>query len=97
VAVSNLSIFELAAKGAELAATGRVGEAKVIAGLEGILYDADIEQVDFAETEVMSRALAMRKEIGDFIDCVIIVSAAAKADAVLTEDDELRRISLDLG
>jgi len=38
----------------------------------------------------MERALSVREEINDFIDCLLLSSAAARTDALVTEDEELQ-------
>lgn len=40
----------------------------------------------------MERALSVREEINDFIDCLLLSSAAARTDALVTEDEELQRV-----
>ena len=43
--ISNITIFELAAKGAKLAAANRLSMGRVTQGLKAILHDPDIETV----------------------------------------------------
>lgn len=92
IVISNITIFELAAKGAKLAASHNLNDSKVNEGLRAIMYDPAIEQVEFTEGEVMSRALRVREEISDFIDCLIVSSAASEAEILLTEDQELQHL-----
>lgn len=93
--ISNITVFELAAKGARLVTSKRLSKERVTQGLNAILYDPDIETVEFAELGVLDKASSLRADISDFIDCVILASAAAKADILLTEDQKLRDLSVE--
>jgi len=95
--ISNITIFELAAKGAKLTTASRLSMGRVTEGLKAILHDPDIETVQFTELDILSRASSIRAEIHDFIDCLILSSAAAKADILLTEDERLQDLALDDG
>lgn len=90
ISISTITLFELAAKGAKFVASRRLDTSRVMSGLRAILHDPTIEQVSFCENDVVSRALTVREEISDFIDCLILSSAAARADALVTEDEELQ-------
>ena len=95
--ISNITIFELAAKGAKLTTANRLSMGRVTEGLKAILHDPDIETVQFTDLDILSRASSIRAEIHDFINCLILSSAAAKADILLTEDEKLQDLALDDG
>jgi hypothetical protein len=69
-----------------------VEETRVQKGLQAILGDESILQVDFREPEILSRATALRADIDDFIDCLILASGAGACDALISEDEELQEI-----
>lgn len=92
LSICTITIFELAAKGARLIVSGKLKHRRVQEGLGAILHDSRIVQVPYQEPHIISRAIAMREEMDDFIDCLIISSAAMEADALVTEDEELHYI-----
>ncbi len=84
----------MAAKGAKFVRDGKLKEDGVRDGLQAILNDEAISQVQFQEPEVLGRAMAIRTELNDFIDCLILCSAATTADALVSEDEELQDMVL---
>lgn len=92
LSICTITIFELAAKGAKFVASRRLKHRRVEDGLRAILHDPRIGQVPYQEPHILSRALAVREEIGDFIDCLILSSAAAQAEALVTEDEQLQHL-----
>ncbi len=94
IAICTITIFELAAKGAKLVHDGKLKESGVHEGLQAILNDEAISQIQFQEPEVLLRAMAIRAELNDFIDCLILCSAATTADALVSEDERLQDLVL---
>ena len=92
VAISSITIFEIAAKGAKFVQNGKIGQERVREGLRAILGDESILQVDFRDPEILTRATALRAHIDDFIDCLILASSAATCDALISEDEELQEL-----
>jgi len=90
ISICTITIFELAAKGAKFVRDGKLKEDGVREGLQAILNDEAISQVQFQEPGVLARAMAIRTELKDFIDCLILCSAAITADALVSEDEELQ-------
>lgn len=90
ISICTITIFELAAKGAKFVHDGKLKEDGVREGLQAILNDEAISQVQFQEPGVLARAMAIRTELKDFIDCLILGSAAITADALVSEDEELQ-------
>jgi hypothetical protein len=92
ISICSITIFELAAKGAKFVQSGKIGEARVREGLRAILGDGSIVQVDFREPEILTHATALRADVNDFIDCLIVASGAGTCDALVSEDEELQEI-----
>ena len=93
ISISAITIFELAAKGAKLVSDGRLSADRVERGLASILTDDSINQIALQEAEILKRAIALRSIKVDFIDCLILASAALRTDALVTEDKELRDLA----
>ncbi len=89
--ICTITLFELAAKGAKFAASGELEPRKVRDGLNAILHDPRIAEVPFEEPEVVSRALALRENMVDFVDCLIVAAAALTSDILVTEDEKIQR------
>jgi len=94
ISISAITIFELAAKGAKLVSDGRLSADRVERGLAAILTDDTINQIAFQESEILKRAIVLRSIKVDFIDCLILASAASRTDALVTEDKELRDLAM---
>ena len=90
ISISTMTIFELAAKGARFVRDGKLTQERVHEGLAAVLNDKALGQIHFQELEVLERAITMRAQISDFIDCIILCSAAVSSDALVSEDEELR-------
>lgn len=88
VAISEITLFELAAKSAKLAALGKLPQERVTAGMKALLYDETIEKLPF-ETPIFSTAFSLRSLLNDFIDCMILSTALNHCDALLTEDADI--------
>ena len=91
LSICTISIFELAAIGAKFVARRKLKQRRVEDGLRAILHDPNLGHVPFEGPAVIRRALAVREEIKDFVDCLLLSSAAAMTDALVTEDEELQR------
>ena len=92
ISICSITIFELAAKGAKFVSSGKIEEARVRRGLAAILGDANILQVDFRHEEILTRATALRANLNDFVDCLILAAGAGTCDALISEDEELQEI-----
>mgnify|MGYP000085342833 CR=1 FL=1 len=93
VCVSEVSLFELSAKGAKYAAAGALDPGRVARGVRAILYDERIGKVPPYDTPVLLLALELRRVLRDFVDCVILSSAANWADVLATEDGDLLELA----
>lgn len=94
ISICTITLFELAAKGAKLVRDGKLKEEGILDGLEAILSDEAISQIGFQDPQILARAMAIRSELNDFIDCLILCSAATTADALVSEDQEIQEIVL---
>ena len=86
---SDLSLFELQAKGAKYIQTNQLTKVEVSEGILAIKAEQELSVIPFWESKVTSVALSLRKEHKDFIDCVLLASAMVYADIFVSEDDRL--------
>lgn len=84
----------MAAKGARFVHDRKLNEDQVREGIQAILNDETISHVQFQDPGILARAIAMRSKVNDFIDCLILGAAATTADALVSEDEELREMIL---
>ncbi|RLI11832.1 hypothetical protein DRO33_03435 [Candidatus Bathyarchaeota archaeon] len=92
VSMSEISFFELSAKGAKYVAAGVLTPERVTRGIRALLYDNRVGKVPVYDTPILLTAFELRKVLGDFIDCLILSTAINRADVLITEDRELREI-----
>lgn len=94
--VNEVSIFECVAKAAKLIARGELEPKRLSRGLLGINYSPLLVKVDIYDVEVTRVAAELRRFIRDFIGCMILATAAVRADVLLTEDERLVKLSRNL-
>ena len=80
ISLSLISIFELQAKGAKL----NVPAKSTIRAVDAIVSAFRI--VPFYEAGIVEAAQRIRKTISDYVDCIILATAIASKDDVVTED-----------
>lgn len=80
ISLSLISIFELQAKGAKL----NVPAKSTVRAVDAML--SAFRVVPFYEREVIEAAQRVRKTISDYVDCIILATAIASKDDVVTED-----------
>lgn len=90
ISISNISIFELSAKGAKYVSAGTLPAEKVIKGIRAIVYDEAIETIPSDESTILLTAFNLRSILSDFIDCLILASAINRCDALITEDNDIQ-------
>ncbi len=91
---SNISIFELMAKGAKYVANRLLDPEDIILGVKAILDDERIKIVDFESSEeILELGIKVRLFLNDFIDCILTSTALVKADVFLTEDSEIHSLA----
>ena len=83
--MSSISIFELQAKSARLAIPGKVAT-------EGLQAIEDGFRVhSFHDPDILRISFEVRKLIPDYIDAVIVATAAVRDKKLLTEDSRILR------
>ncbi|MDG6914710.1 MAG: PIN domain-containing protein [Nitrososphaerota archaeon] len=87
--VSEISFFELAAKGARLAKDGLVDRGRLEEAVLSLLSDASLKKVGVYEEGPLSLAIDLRRHHSDFVDCLILASAMSACEILVTEDDVL--------
>jgi len=92
VLLSEISIFELLAKGAKYVSLGLLPSAKVSRGIKSLLYDERIIKVSIYDTPIILTSFKLRKILPDYIDCLILSSALNKAEMFVTEDNDIHKL-----
>lgn len=80
IVVSLISVFELQAKAAKL----KIPAKFTIEAIDAILNALKVEP--FHQPQVIEISYALRKTIADYVDCVIVATAAALKEDIATED-----------
>jgi predicted nucleic acid-binding protein len=93
ISISNISVFELSAKGAKHIATGTLSAERVTRGISAIVYDERMTVVPVHDSSVLLTAFKLRRMLSDFIDCLILSSAINYCDAIVTEDKDIRELN----
>lgn len=89
-AISELTLFELAAKGAKYAASGAVDAERVRRGVLAVARDEGLVKIPLVNEEILRTSISLRGVVGDYLDCVILSSAINRCDVMLTEDRLIR-------
>jgi predicted nucleic acid-binding protein len=83
IGVSLLSLFELQAKAAKLGIAADIADRATRVILETFTV------VPFSDSKVVRLSFDLRKEMSDYVDCVIVATAAARRDDLVTEDSRI--------
>ena len=90
IQLSEVSLFELAAKGAKLATETTLTYQEVLRGIDTLRYDAKVTiQTWTNNPTILELAFALRLFHADFIYCLILATAVSSAEIFATYDDEL--------
>lgn len=92
ISISNVSVFELSAKGAKHVAAGTLSAERVTRGIRATVYDERITVIPMHDSSVLLTAFKLRRLLSDFIDCVILSSAINHSDAIVTEDRDIQNL-----
>ena len=92
---SSVSVLEVAAKGGKLVAGRRLARGRLVRGLRAILADPELEVLPLNREDILVAAADLRSLHSDFLDCVLLATAAAESDVFLTEDRVLARMARD--
>jgi PIN domain nuclease of toxin-antitoxin system len=86
LAISEMSIFELAAKGAKYSSFGKIPLEKVQSGVKAVNANDRVAKLPLYEEEQLKIAISIRRFLKDFIDCLILSSALIHCETLVTED-----------
>lgn len=89
IAISEITLFELSAKGAKFVSKGAISLEQLMEGIRGILHDETVEKIPAYSAEILSMAVKLRCMLTDFVDCLILSTALNHCDALVTEDMEI--------
>jgi len=90
--ISEVSLFELSAKGAKYVASRVLDHKIVLDGIRAIIHDDRINKASIYEIPILSIALKLRSYLSDFIDCLITSTALIKSDILVTEDKDIKML-----
>ncbi|MEM3608071.1 MAG: PIN domain-containing protein [Candidatus Bathyarchaeia archaeon] len=93
ISISDITIFELSAIGAKHAVLGRLDAERVCRGIRAILHDERITRIPIHDSSILLTALELRRMLSDFIDCLILSSAMARSEILITEDKDIQDLS----
>jgi PIN domain nuclease of toxin-antitoxin system len=89
VCISEITLFELSAKGAKYVHNGALLPETVTDGIRAIAHGDEIVAIPVYDTGILLESFNLRKALNDFIDCLIVSSAIKHCDALITEDEEI--------
>ena len=89
ISMSDITIFELSAKGTKHITVGNLTAERVSRGIRAIVYDDKIERIPIHDSSVLITAFKLRRMLSDFIDCLILSSAINRNDILVTEDEDI--------
>ena len=89
IVISEITLFELSAKGAKFVSKGMLLPEQVAEGIRAIVHDETIDKICPNETEILLTAMKLRCLMNDFVDCLILSTAINHCDALVTEDNEI--------
>ncbi len=92
IIMSQISIFELSAKGAKYVKEGQLTPERVTKGIRAIAYSDTIETIPTHETNILLTSFKLRNMLNDYIDCLILSTAMNHCNAILTEDNEIQNL-----
>jgi PIN domain nuclease of toxin-antitoxin system len=90
--MSQITIFELSAKGAKYIKEDMLSPERVTRGLNAIIYNDGIDVIPMHDTTILQTAFKLRNILNDFIDCLILSSAMNNSEAIITEDNEIHNL-----
>ena len=92
ISMSDITIFELSAKGAKHITLGTLTAERVSRGIRALIYDDRIERIPIHDSSVLLAAFKLRRMLSDFIDCLILSTAINQNDILVTEDGDIHDI-----
>jgi PIN domain nuclease of toxin-antitoxin system len=92
ITMSQITIFELSAKGAKYVKEGQLSPERVTRGISAIIYNDAVETIPMHDTTILQTSFKLRNMLNDFIDCLILSSAMNNSEAIITEDNEIQSL-----
>ena len=92
IVISQITIFELSAKGAKYIQEDMLSPERVTRGINAIIYNDTVETIPMHDTTILQTAFKLRNMLNDFIDCLILSSAMNNSEAIITEDNEIQNL-----
>ena len=92
ISISDISIFELSAKGAKHITNGTLTPERVTRGIKAIIYDDAMETIPIHDNNLLLTSFKLKSILNDFIDCLILSSAINQCDALITEDSDIQNL-----
>jgi predicted nucleic-acid-binding protein len=86
---SELTIFEISAKGWKYIYEGLINQEDLINGINSIMYIERIKPIPFYDSPIQILAGYFKKEHNDFMDCLILASAIINSELFITLDRTL--------
>lgn len=96
IAMSQITVFELSAKGAKYIKENQLSPERVTRGINAIIYNDTIETIPIHDTTILQTSFKLRNMLNDFIDCLILSTAMNHSEAVITEDNEIQSLKKNL-
>lgn len=84
--ISEITLFELSAKGAKYVQDNLLLPERINLGIRSILHDDGIGKISGYDSKILLTAFSLRSLMTDFIDCLILSTALNRCEALLTED-----------
>jgi PIN domain nuclease of toxin-antitoxin system len=92
ISISDISLFELSAKGAKHVTDGTLTPERVTRGIKAIVYDDAIEIIPIHDNNLLLTSFKLKRILNDYIDCLILSSAINQCDALITEDNDIQNL-----
>jgi PIN domain nuclease of toxin-antitoxin system len=92
IVMSQITIFELSAKGAKYIKEGQLSPERVTRGISAIIYNDTVETIPMHDTTILQTEFKLRNMLNDFIDCLILSTAMNNSEAIITEDNEIQSL-----
>ncbi|MFV2015277.1 MAG: PIN domain-containing protein [Candidatus Heimdallarchaeota archaeon] len=89
IIISDISLFELSAKGNKYIQKSNINPNDLTDGLNTIINENQLTRIPIHYSEIQILAFKIGKLHKDFIDCLILATAFYNSDVFLTLDDEL--------
>jgi PIN domain nuclease of toxin-antitoxin system len=92
IIISDISIFELSAKGAKHINAGTLPAERVTKGVRAIIYDERIEIIPISDSKLLLTSFKLRSMLNDFTDCLILSTALNHCYTLITEDNDIQNL-----